>query len=219
MFEYIIGKNTYANNNYLILENNYIGYKIYLNNPDKYENNTFYKIYVFIKINQNNKGNFNYEYYGFKTIYEKYFFELLMSVNGIGPKTAMNIMKNDLNLLKNLIMQNNVNELENLIGFNNKLAIAISNEIGYKLRNSTFFNKDNTNKNFENNTDCTNVNALSNIISALKALGYKKDDIEFALSNISNNLSECDENDINELISESIKIIVKKNENLTVKTS
>lgn len=213
MYEYIIGKISYSNSNYIILENNFIGYKIFLNGTDLLDKNSFHRIYLYSKISQTSKGNYSFEYYGFKSIADKYFFELLLSLNGVGPKTAMLILRNDLNLLKNLIKTNDIESLSNLPGLNQKLAIIISNQLGYKLRNEIFSKKENNSK----DEGCSSNN-IPNLISALKSLGYKKNDVEFAINSMQTQLNDSNEFELNDLISEAIKIIIN-NENSSNKTS
>lgn len=213
MYEYIIGKISYSNSNYIILENNFIGYKIFLNGTDLLDKNSFHRIYLYSKISQTSKGNYSFEYYGFKSIADKYFFELLLSLNGVGPKTAMLILRNDLNLLKNLIKTNDIESLSNLPGLNQKLAIIISNQLGYKLRNEIFSKKENNSK----DEGCS-LNNIPNLISALKSLGYKKNDVEFAINSMQTQLNDSNEFELNDLISEAIKIIIN-NENSSNKTS
>lgn len=152
MYEYIVGKINYTNTNYVILENNFIGYKVFVNGIDNLDLNAFHRLYLYTRVTQNNKGNFVYEYYGFKTINEKFFFELLLTLNGIGPKTAMAILKNDVSLLKKLIKSNDIKTLETLPGFTNKLSIMIVNQLGYKLRNEIIDNKNSTINSQENDS-------------------------------------------------------------------
>lgn len=215
MFEYIVGKISYANNSYIVLENNFIGYKIFLNNIDLIDKNTFHRIYVYSKIFQNGKGNFGFEHYGFKTVAEKYFFDSLLTINGIGPKTAMNILKNDLFLVKKLIKNNDVNTLKSLNGFNERVAIAVVNSLSSSLKNDFKNNESDSFK--EKNTEI-----IVSIIQSLKMLGYKKHEVEYALEIISskiNNITNNDTNEVNDLVSEAIKLIVNKNENSAIKTN
>lgn len=203
MFEYIVGKINYSNDNYLILENNYIGYKIWVNNPNQYDKNSTIRLYVYTKMSQSNKGNYVYEYYGFKSIVEKIFFENLISINGIGPKTALNILKNDISLLKELIRNDDIISLELLPGFSNKVALIVCSQLGYKFRNE---------KNTETANDSNNKTILKEVISALKALGYKKFDIENAINVIGPKLDTYSEEDISSVISDAIKIILGEDE-------
>ena len=208
MFEYIVGKISYANENYLILENNYTGYKIWTNNADSYENNTNLRLYIYTKIFQSNKGNYVYEYYGFKNISEKIFFENLVSINGIGPKTALSILKNDINFIKDLIRNDDIISLELLPGFSNKIALLVCSQLGYKLRNE---------KKEETVNSTNNGNLLADVISALKALGYKKNDIEMAVNVIGPKLDNYTNDDISTVISEAIKVILGGDESSSIK--
>ena len=47
--EYINGKVTYSNKNYIVLEANSIGHKIYINDSMAFDNNQLYRIYIYIK--------------------------------------------------------------------------------------------------------------------------------------------------------------------------
>ena len=107
MIEYILGKVSYKNSNYLILENNFKGYKVYMSDLASIEENSNIKVFVYTRVYQNNKSNFVFEYYGFKSIREKFFFETLLSINGIGPKTSLLILKNNIDMLKELIKLEN----------------------------------------------------------------------------------------------------------------
>lgn len=207
MIEYIIGKVSYKNSNYLILENNFKGYKFFVSNATKFEENASAKIFVYTKISQNNKNNYVFEYYGFKTLKEKIFFEHLLSVNGIGPKTSLIILKNDLNLLKELIRNEDIDSLSALEGFTNKVALAIVSALSFKMKNEKIneFSNDINQKNESNPNN--SFNPIPDLVSALKALGYKKNMIEKAINILIPQLTNTNEDQISELISQAIKII------------
>lgn len=199
MYEYLVGKVNYLNANYLIMENNFLGYKVYVSDTSKYELNKFQKVYLYTKIYQNIKNNFNYEFYGFRTLSEKIFFESLLNINGIGVKIALTILRNDLNLVKTLIKNQDVSSLEALEGFNNKIATNVVGQLSYKMNLEPETKSDSLNKN--------QTNILGEAISALKSLGYKKHEIEKAVSNIDKNILENSQ-DVSDLISCAIKIIL-----------
>ena len=75
MFEYIIGKITYINPGYIALENNNIGYKIYVSNPYSYKENEEIKVFLYEHIKEDEDT-----LYGFKTIDERDFFLKLINV-------------------------------------------------------------------------------------------------------------------------------------------
>ena len=62
------------------------------------------------------------EIYGFDSIEKSNFFRDLLSCQGIGPKTALQIMQNDLNLIQSLIRDSDSNGLSQLPGINAKTA-------------------------------------------------------------------------------------------------
>ena len=165
-------------------------------------------MYIYTKIFQSNKGNYVCEYYGFKNITEKIFFENLVSINGIGPKTALSILKNDINFIKDLIRNDDIISLELLPGFSNKIALLVCSQLGYKLRNE---------KKEEKVNSTNNGNLLADVISALKALGYKKNDIEMAVNVIGPKLDNYTNDDISTVISEAIKIILGGDESSSIK--
>ncbi|BAC44071.1 holliday junction DNA helicase [Malacoplasma penetrans HF-2] len=217
MIEYIIGKISYKNNNYLILENNFKGYKLFMSDPNIFEENSSAKIFVYTKIFQNNKNNFLFEYYGFKTLREKIFFENLLTVNGIGPKTSLTILRNDLNLLKELIRNEDIESLSVLEGFTNKTALSIVSALSYKLKNERISEYNNDVNHSSINQQSNSYNPVPDLVSALKALGYKKNMIEKAINLLIPQLSNVSEDQISDLISQAIKII--SDEAVTNKTT
>ncbi len=198
MYEYIVGKVNYSNSNYLILENNFIGYKIFVSDSEKFEINKIQRVYIYTKIYQNLKNNFLYEYYGFKTLYEKIFFEWLLQVNGVGTKIALSIMKNDINLMKDLIIKNDIEALNSLSGFTNKISLNVTHFINQKIKNEPECHK--------NKNTCSEN--LCDLVSALKALGYKKNQIEKAVSLLESKIINSKKDDISDLISLAIQAIV-----------
>lgn len=89
MFEFIKGKIEYIGPEYIVVENNGIGYQIFSPNPFAYSKDLGEDIKVF-----------TYHYvredlialYGFKSREEKSLFTKLLNVSGIGPKGALAIL-------------------------------------------------------------------------------------------------------------------------------
>ncbi|WP_110111465.1 Holliday junction branch migration protein RuvA [Bacillus sp. CGMCC 1.16541] len=88
MFDYIKGCITYINPEYVVVENQEIGYQIFTPNP-----------YIFT-VNHEVKTIYTYQYvredlialYGFASREQKELFMKLISVSGIGPKGALAIL-------------------------------------------------------------------------------------------------------------------------------
>ena len=87
MYDYIKGIITGLKNNAIILDNNGIGYLIYVSNPYSFEVGQEYKVYVYQKVAEDENC-----LYGFKTIEEKELFLKLISVKGLGCKMALPIL-------------------------------------------------------------------------------------------------------------------------------
>ena len=87
MYEYLIGKITAINPHYIVVEVNGIGYQLQVANPFRYEENTTQKVYVYQAVREN-----HVTLYGFYDLAEKQLFLKLISVSGIGPKSALAIL-------------------------------------------------------------------------------------------------------------------------------
>ena len=83
---YIKGKITQINQDFIVIEVNNIGYKIYTN--EKVEKDQFIELYIHINFNEE-----EFTYSGFVEQMELEVFQILNSVNGIGLKTALKILK------------------------------------------------------------------------------------------------------------------------------
>lgn len=212
MVDYMVGKITYKNDYYILLESNFKGYKIFVSDSNKFDSDNLSKIFTYVKVYQNNKNTFVYEYYGFKTLKEKIFFETLLSVTGIGPKTALIILKNNLDVLKELIRNEDVSSLSALEGFNQKNSLAIISALSFKMKNERINGENymHGEKPEEVVRDENGYNATADLISALKALGYKKNVIEKALSHLIKDVTTTKQDGLNDLISKAIKVILNE---------
>jgi Holliday junction resolvasome RuvABC DNA-binding subunit len=106
----------------------------------------------------------------------------------ICPKTAIHICKYKTNILNELIKNKDLTGLTTL-GISVKIAKVIIDEF-----------------NIKNQIDSTGTDNYG-LIKALKMLGYKNDEIEFAIERISN----FNNVELSDLISQAIKIISNNN--------
>ena len=72
MFNYIIGKVTSYGPNYISLDNNGIGYLIYVANPYVYQEDKEYKVFIYAHIREE-----EFTLYGFRNEQERNFFSTL----------------------------------------------------------------------------------------------------------------------------------------------
>ncbi|WP_334342126.1 Holliday junction branch migration protein RuvA [Companilactobacillus sp. HBUAS56275] len=87
MFEYLSGLITAVTPSYVVVDVNGVGYKVQVANPYRYEENQDAKVYVEQIVRDNEQS-----LYGFYDLNEKNIFLHLISVSGIGPKSALAIL-------------------------------------------------------------------------------------------------------------------------------
>lgn len=87
MYSYIIGEIVEINVDHIVVENNGIGYLIYVSNPYEFTKGKEIKVYLYQYVKED-----VLLLYGFKTIEEKEMFLKLILVKGIGCKTAIGIL-------------------------------------------------------------------------------------------------------------------------------
>lgn len=116
--------------------------------------------------------------FGFKTKDEYKLFQLLLSVSGVGPKTAYGIVSAlKVEDLLTSIKSNDVDALTKVPGLGRKTAMKIILELSQKLKQD--FNME---KMFISEDDKT-------VVEALVALGYKSQDAKLILKKIAPDLS------------------------------
>ena len=84
MYSYIKGIVKDQESNYIVLDNNGIGYHIFVANPFQFSLEEEAKVYIYDHIRED-----EHSLYGFNSIDEKDLFLKLISVKGLGPKMAL----------------------------------------------------------------------------------------------------------------------------------
>jgi Holliday junction DNA helicase RuvA len=111
--------------------------------------------------------------YGFEKKEDKDFFEILLGISGIGPKSAINILNvATVNDLKKAVSTSDTSHLIKVSGIGKKMAEKIVLELKGK------FNDDET----------VSLKSEVEAIEALKALGYSQKESRDALKSIPNTL-------------------------------
>lgn len=183
MYEYIKGKVMMIESNYIVLDNNGIGYMIYVANPYSYEEKE-YRIYVYQYVREDEMS-----LYGFKTKEEKDLFLRLINVKGLGCKMALPMFATgSTEGIVDAIERENILYLKKFPKIGDKVARQIILDLKGKLASGSNSNSD---ANYEE------------LIEALKGLGYKPNDIKKILSKISTDLS------IEEQIKEALKLLLR----------
>ena len=154
----------YTNDNFIALEVNSIAYQIYVAKPNLYKVGSIYIVYIYQVIRED-----ECYFVGFSSLEERSTFLILLKVNGIGPKTALGILKygNSKEII-NAIKSNNINYLKRIPGVGTKGAQQILLDLRGTL-------------------DIQNLNPhqYDEVREALKSLKFKSKDIDNVLADIS----------------------------------
>lgn len=178
MFAYINGKIADKANNYVVIDAGGIGYKIFMSSKaieSLNEIGTTQKVYTYYYVRED-----NISLYGFLSNEELRMFELLLSVSGIGAKSALAILSEITpSSFALAVITSDDSKLVKIPGIGKKTAARMILELKDKLKNETAIEK---NEKIE--TAIKEDNKDSEAISALQVLGYTNKEIEKALEKI-----------------------------------
>ena len=166
MYEYFQGVIVTIKPDFVVVDVNGIGYKVFSPTPYAYQEGQ--KARVFIEQIVRDTG---ITLYGFQTEDDKGLFLKLLSVSGIGPKSALAIMAaEDSNSLAKAIEQGEVKYLTHFPGVGKKTASQIVLDLKGKL--GSFVKNANKTASSEVSPE------LNDALLALLALGYTKKEVD-----------------------------------------
>lgn len=175
MFAYIKGSLEMKLNDSVVIETNGVGYKIYMaqNAIEKAGNlGEIVKIHTYYHVRED-----NISLYGFLTSEELRTFELLISVSGIGAKSALTILANiEPHNFALAIITNDEVRLTKIPGLGKKSAQRLILELRDKMKKLEL-------EEVAGEEEVSKIQINENIqeaISALQVLGYNKKEIEKA---------------------------------------
>ena len=183
MYAYIKGSLEVKTRGYIVIDVNGIGYKIFMSETaisELGEIGQVVKVHTYLKVKEDEMS-----LYGFNTNEELRMFELLLSVSGIGAKSAINILSNITpSSFALAVITNDVAKIKALPGIGPKGAQRIVLELKDKLNKEQDIEE--VEKKAEKVIDTQKYNEA---ISALQVLGYSKKEIEKALQGINEELT------------------------------
>lgn len=181
MFGYIKGEVKVINSNHIILENNGIGYIVFVPNPYSFEINHDYIVYIYNHLREDENT-----LYGFKTFEEKDLFLKLINVKGLGPKTALPMFgSGSVSGIIDAIDRENILYLTKFPKIGEKLARQLILDLKGKLASSK------------------ESSVSEELVEVLTGLGYKLGDIKKVLPKVSEELT------IENQIKEALKLMLK----------
>jgi Holliday junction DNA helicase RuvA len=197
MISHLTGNIILTNDRFIVLDVNGVGYKVFTtpDNMRKVEKTGSTKLttgnmgvsfHTHLAVREN-----ALDLYGFLDQQEMEFFELLLTVSGIGPKTALGIMSvAPIEVILTAISKNDAGYLTKTSGVGTKNAQKIVMELKDKTDNFSFTEEDRT----PEETDA---------VDALQALGYTLKESREALRNVAKTGTSSEQ------IREALKILGK----------
>ncbi len=180
MFSYIKGSLEVKTTGYVVIDINGLGYKIFMSDTaiNKLgEIGQTVKVHTYVKVRED-----DISIYGFNTNEELRMFELLLSVSGIGAKSAITILSNiSPSSFALAVITNNVGEIKKLPGIGPKTAQRIILELKDKLKTEESIDEEAT---LELKCAIKDDNKVQEAIAALQVLGYSQREIENAIKNV-----------------------------------
>ena len=179
MFSYIKGNLEVKNLNYVVIDVNGIGFKIFMSESAIQrleETGNTVKIYTHMNVKEDDLS-----LYGFITSEELRMFELLIGVSGVGAKSAISMLSSITpSKFALAVISNDVKTLTKIPGIGPKSAQRIILELKDKLKTEEAIQ---TNS-IELKTSIVENNKLEEAVQALKVLGYTRQEIESVLAKI-----------------------------------
>lgn len=198
MIAYVKGKLTHIHEKGVIVEAGGIGYELICPNPFHYQHslNEIVMIHTYLHVREDAQV-----LYGFKNEDEKYLFKKLISVSGIGPKSAIGILSAaDIPSFVTAVETENEKFLTNFPGVGKKTARQIILDLKGKLETSFSVAPR------EEHVHTKNSEALDEAKEALKALGYTEKELTAIMPTLrKENLSDTDE-----IVRKGLALLLKK---------
>ncbi len=177
---------------FAVVDVNGVGYKLYcsMDTLAGIELDTLASLHTYLVVRED-----ALDLYGFGSADDQGFFELLISVSGIGPKSALGILNvTSVDSLRQAIGSGDTGYLTKVSGIGRKTAEKIVLELRDKLR-----------ANVNMKEASPTLRAESDAVEALKALGYSQNEARDALKEVPAEITGT-----NNRIREALKILGQK---------
>jgi holliday junction DNA helicase RuvA len=180
MIAYLKGRITKKSERGAIIIAGSIGYFIHLTNQDlelSEEHEQEFFIYSHIREN-------SFDLYAFRNIQDIDFFKQLLSINGVGPKVALDILSAGTEKVQSAILCEDVDLIKSIPGIGPKTAKRILLELRGKIPDT--FTNDRENQSL-------NKNVNQEVKDALNQLGYNPKQISDILKELPEEITKTEE--------------------------
>ena len=193
MIGYLTGKIISSKPTQILLDVNGVGYeiRISINTFEKLAGKNSVSLHIYTNVKEDSITLF-----GFYSEAEKEMFELLISISGVGPKSALSLLSGiSTDDLKQAIITNNIERIVAVPGIGRKTAERLILELKNKVRDIK-----------EEGITPAKPSARKEAIAALTTLGYNLVSSEKVVNKILSEFPECS---IEELIKRTLKELNK----------
>lgn len=175
MIAYLFGKIILKKDKFVIIEVSGIGYKVFLSRQTLLrlsEIGSTIKVFTYQNVKED-----ALDLYGFLTYDGLEFFETLMDIRGVGPKSALDISDlGSLDKIKERVLQQDEKIFEGIPGIGSKKAMTIILELTGKIK-----------------MQGQKKGSADEAESALMQLGFSKQQVREALSHVPSNIKNPEE--------------------------
>jgi Holliday junction DNA helicase RuvA len=198
MIAMLTGQIAYKSPDHIVLDVNGVGYRVLI------PFSTYYELpeegTVSLQIHTSVRED-AIQLYGFRTRLEKSFFQLLISVSGIGPKLGRDILSNiQPAALANALSQGDIHKLSAIPGIGKKTAERLILELKEKVGKL-----DMTSVPAAERRELPAGDVMDDVASALLNLGYKEPQVRKALGG----LDASGGAGVEELLKQALKVLMK----------
>lgn len=183
MIAYLCGQVLAKSSNYLILKVNNVGYQIFMGESllSSITKGEEQELYLSHQVREDTS-----DLYGFKTLEDLALFELLLSVSGVGPKSALGVLSiASADDISEAVIRNDASLLMKVSGIGKKTAervvLELKNKIAKIISGRSL------------NTDSGLSASLGDELDALMSLGYSLPDARLALDGLDPTLVDSGE--------------------------
>ncbi len=194
MLDYINGGVVHKTPTAIVIEANGIGYKIHipLSTFERIPDKEKVKVFTRLLINK----DFEVKVYGFSSLEERGLFDLLLSVNGVGPNMALTILSaSSVSQFKRFVIGNDSKALQRIKGVGKKTAERIILELKEAVVRIM--------PDEVSSAEAQELATISDAIMALISLGYARQAAEKAVNMATKNLGTSEKVEV--LIKEALK--------------